>query len=167
MFADFLNTLFIVQSSLESLRSAGDSLAVTTKEDLGIVRMLSLSESVRVQNEAFRVLAGIKDEALKRFPGIREEVAAVSPDSMRVVDYEVHELLTTYVGKQLKERFPSILGVNLSETEIPFSVWVLRILPLGAPAIAFADRAEAEKCLTEIPQYAVLSPMKAKFERRA
>ena len=167
MFVDFLNTLFIVQSGLESLRSAGDSLAVTTKEDLDIVRRLSLSESTRIQDEAFRMLISIKDETLKRFPGIREEVAAVSPDSMRVVDYEVHELLTTYVGKQLKERFPSILGVNLSETEIPFSVWVLRILPLGAPAIAFADRAEAEKCLTEIPQYAVLSPMKAKFERRA
>ena len=86
---------------------------------------------------------------------------------MRIVDYEVHELLTTYVGKQLKERFPSILGVNLSETEIPFNVWVLRILPLGAPAIVFADRIEAERCLAEIPQYAVLRPMKAKFERRA
>ena len=167
MFVDFLNTLFIVQSGLESLRSAGDSLAVTTKEDLDIVRRLSLSESTRIQDEAFRMLISIKDETLKRFPGIREEVAAVSPDSMRVVDYEVHELLTTYVGKQLKERFPSILGVNLSETEIPFSVWVLRILPLGAPAIVFADRIEAERCLAEIPQYAVLRPMKAKFERRA
>lgn len=167
MFADFLDALFIVQRDLELLRYSKDSLAVTTKEDLGIVRMLSLSESPRVQNEAFRVLSGIKDDALNRFPVIREEVASVSTDCMRCVDYEVHELLTTYVEKHLKKRFPSILGVNLSETEIPFSVWVLRILPLGAPAIAFADRAEAEKCLTEIPQYAVLSPMKAKFERRA
>ena len=163
MFVDFLNTLFIVQSGLESLRSAGDSLAVTTKEDLDIVRRLSLSESTRVQDEAFRMLISIKDETLKRFPGIREEVAAVSPDSMRVVDYEVHELLTTYVGKQLKERFPSILGVNLSETEIPFNVWTLCILPLGAPAIVFADKTEAEKCLAEIPQYAVLRPMRAKM----
>lgn len=163
MFVDFLNTLFIVQSGLESLRSAGDSLAVTTKEDLDIVRRLSLSESTRIQDEAFRMLISIKDETLKRFPGIREEVAAVSPDSMRVVDYEVHELLTTYVGKQLKERFPSILGVNLSETEIPFNVWTLCILPLGAPAIVFADKTEAEKCLAEIPQYAVLRPMRAKM----
>ena len=163
MFVDFLNTLFIVQSGLESLRSAGDSLAVTTKEDLDIVRRLSLSESTRIQDEAFRMLISIKDETLKRFPGIREEVAAVSPDSMIAVDYEVHELLTTYVGKQLKERFPSILGVNLSETEIPFNVWTLCILPLGAPAIVFADKTEAEKCLAEIPQYAVLRPMRAKM----
>lgn len=167
MFTDFLDALFIVQRGLELLRYSRDSLAVTTKEDLGIVRMLSLSESVRVQNEAFRVLAGIKDEALKRFPGIREEVASVSTDCMRCVDYEVHELLTTYVEKHLKKRFQSILGVNLSETEIPFDAWALCILPLGAPTIVFADRAEAEKCLAEIPQYAVLRPMRANFKRRA
>lgn len=167
MFADFLDALFIIQRGLESLRSAGDSLAVITKEDLDIVRRLSLSESARVQNEAFKILTRMKGEALEWFPAIREEVSAISPETMRFVDYEIHELLTTYAGKHLKERFPSILGVNLSDTEIPFNVWTLRILPLGAPVIAFTDKAEAEKCLAEIPQYAVLRPMRAKFERRA
>lgn len=167
MFADFLNTLFIVQSGLESLRNAGDSLAVTTKEDLDIVRRLSLSESTRVQNEAFRVLVGIKDRVLKQFPDIREEAAAISPYVLCPVDYEVYELFTTYVERQLKVRFPSILGVNLRDSETPPSVWILRILPLSGPAIVFTDKTELEKCLAEIPQYAVSFPFATNSERKA
>lgn len=167
MFVDFLDALFVVQRGLESLRSAGDSLAVTVKEDLDIVRRLSLSGSVRIRNEAFKILTRMRNETMKRFPTIQEEMSSISPDVSCSVDYEVSELLTAYVRKYLTERFPSILGVNLSDSEIPFNVWVLRILPLGAPAIVFADKAEAEACRVEIPQYAVLMPMRANFERRA
>lgn len=84
MFADFLDMLYIVQRYLDLLRSTEDSLAVVTKGDIDIVRLLSLNASARVQNEAFRILTHIKDDALKRFPVIREDVLAVSPGMMHL-----------------------------------------------------------------------------------
>ena len=116
MFADFLDMLYIVQRYLDLLRSTEDSLAVVTKGDIDIVRLLSLNASARVQ-----ILTHIKDDALKRFPVIREDVLAVSPGMMHPVDYEVHELLCTYVNTKLRERFPSVLGVNLGTNEIPLT----------------------------------------------
>lgn len=156
MFADFLDMLYIVQRYLDLLRSTEDSLAVVTKGDIDIVRLLSLNASARVQNEAFRILTHIKDDALKRFPVIREDVLAVSPGMMHPVDYEVHELLCTYVNTKLRKRFPSVLGVNLGTNEIPLTASILYIPSLGKPAIVFADKAEAEACRTEIPQFSTL-----------
>ena len=75
---------------------------------------------------------------------------------MHPVDYEVHELLCTYVNTKLRERFPSVLGVNLGTNEIPLTASILYIPSLGKPAIVFADKAEAEACRTEIPQFSTL-----------